>query len=291
MDSRLGTVCRLLRRSSPRAGGLIAALWCASCRCESPGGAAPQASPQVASAGEVSGPPAAPEPAAPSASSKRKPPMTFEQFFSDIERQLMKPPPRSETVLAAALRGMRVPVYQAYLVEYARDRMKTLSMRAEFLPSQHAQFIPFRRELGKLDVVRARYRARNAERTIVDVAQSKYAFVLRVRRPATDAAGAADEPLQLIRALRQEVFTSPLRSLNSEFDLTIVQESAAGAMPAFGSATSESYRVIWTEYLEWWVDEDPMGFVTLPLTSIQRIDPEKHFWWSAPLRPGTPRYP
>lgn len=187
--------------------------------------------------------------------------MTEDPYFDGIASRLVRVPASSRAALEKALGGVRPPAPaagQADAVARAQNWVRRL-VRAEFAPAAGTPFLPFPKEDGEVDVVRARWRTKDL---VVETAQSAQVFALRIEggRPADDDPGPAmarlaSEVLVTTGALRFETF-------GETAGIVFGGRVFAGADkfdPLFPS---------WEQELRWWCDGKDAGFVTLKSSGI-----------------------
>jgi len=176
----------------------------------------------------------------------------FPASAPDLVRQLINTPPSSAELLDAAMTGAPLaaqPIWAYFPIEQAKA-WACMVLADRVLPSTGVQFLPFRGEEGRYDVVRARYRAGDAT---IDIAQTRH--VIAVTVAPTDA-GAEDVAAGLLRS------DAPLH-------LTVVESYDGGN---YGRHDTERDGLIspgwpqWLDALSFFRWSGTIAFVTLKAT-------------------------
>lgn len=180
-----------------------------------------------------------------------------------VGRQLIETPAASRQLLAAVPPPAPAPPAPGlapkgqFEAEEARE-WAAVVLKKPYLPPAEVPFLPIPQEEGVCDVVRARYRAGQAE---VEIAQTKY--LLSIRLIGFAAGAVAGDAALAARAARA--------ALNEEGRITFDNSTAVGGrtwgrqgVPPQGPVDPEWPH--WLDQLAWWCEGTDVGFITLKAT-------------------------
>jgi hypothetical protein len=187
--------------------------------------------------------------------------------------QLIEPPPASAEALAAAARGpaLEVPKTLLFVMDQARSWTNSI-LKAAYQPGPNVVFLPFRRENGYCDTIRAAWRAGEYQ---LEMAQSRYLISIKVAG-IQEATGTAETGIAeaVARKIFQQGETIRL-TRNGEFD---------GGSWGEQNSREPGEWPNWLEEIRWWHRARELGFLTLrgsgrPTKAIISPEENQNRYW------------